>query len=271
REVLHQIGHAAERTVRQPGRDRPAAEVVELHGDGVDQRVARLHARDRRFHQLFRRDVPSRDQLGQPQPVVPLILAESRHRTLLCRGHSTVESVLTRMGWHLPFDRAGRCLTRGQRALAGRDFLDAERLLREALGGRPHSAHVHLYLAHALAEQERLADAEAAFERAAALAPHNFVVPLHLAIVRPGRALPAPLRARWHRRRGERARRLLEAGRFEDAADYLAAQPGALDGADAHALLERARRGAVTAVATALERAAPPERRALLLRRYEYE
>src|SRR5436305_328787 len=83
-------------------------------------------------------------------------------------GHSTVESVLTRMGWHLPFDRAGRCLTRGQRALAR----------------RPHSAHVHLYLAHALAEQERLADAEAAFERAAALAPHNFVVPLHLAIVR---------------------------------------------------------------------------------------
>ena len=264
------------------------------------------------------------------------------------------------MGWHLPFDRAGRCLTRGQRALARRDFLDAERLLREALGGRPHSAHVHLYLAHALAEQERLADAEAAFERAAALAPHNFVVPLHLAIVRldaaqharagealeraarlapdnplvagyldlgawaegehgrldglgrrarelpesfrarlllhlaawtlrtrggkaavalleppPDRPLairlPAPLRARWHRRRGERARRLLEAGRFEDAADYLAAQPGALDDADAHALLERARRGAVTAVATALERAAPPERRALLLRRYEYE
>jgi hypothetical protein len=83
--------------------------------------------------------------------------------------------------------------------------------------------------------------------------------------------LPAPLRARWRRRRGERARRLLDAGRFEDAADYLAAQPGALDEAEAHALLERARRGAVAAVATALERAAPRDRRALLLRRYEYE
>jgi tetratricopeptide (TPR) repeat protein len=264
------------------------------------------------------------------------------------------------MGWHLPFDRAGRCLTRGQRALARRDFADAERLLREALGDRPHSAHVHLYLAHALAEQERLADAEVALERAAALAPGNFVVPLHLAIMRldagqhaparealeraarlapdnplvagyldlvawadgerdrldtlgrrarelpesfrarlllhlaawtlrtrggkaavalleppPDQALaiplPAPLRARWRRRRGERARRLLEAGRFEDAADYLAAQPGALDEAEAHALLERARRGAVITVATALERAAPRDRRALLLRRYEYE
>jgi tetratricopeptide (TPR) repeat protein len=264
------------------------------------------------------------------------------------------------MGWHLPFDRAGRCLTRGQRALARRDFSDAERLLREALERRPRSAHVHLYLAHALAEQERLADAEAALDRAVELAPRNFVVPLHLAIVRldagqhaPAREaleraarlapdnplvagyldlvawaegehgrldavgrrarelpesfrarlllhlaawtlrthggkaavallepppdrpfairLPAPLRARWRRRRGERARRLLEAGRFEDAADYLAAQPGALEEPEAHALLERARRGAVTAVATVLERAAPRDRRALLLRRYEYE
>jgi thioredoxin-like negative regulator of GroEL len=264
------------------------------------------------------------------------------------------------MGWHLPFDRAGRCLTRGQRALARRHFSEAERLLREALIADPHSAPIHMYLGHALAEQERLAEAETALERAAALAPDKFVVPLHLGIVRldadqhasarealeraarlapdnplvagyldlvawaegehdrldalgrrarelpesfrarlllhlatwtlrtrggkaavalleppPDRGLaiplPAALRARWRRRRAERARRLLEAGRFEDAADYLAAQPGALDGPQAHALLERARRGAVTAVATALERAAPGDRRALLLRRYEYE
>ena len=265
------------------------------------------------------------------------------------------------MGWHLPFDRAGRCLTRGQRALARRDFLDAERLLREALGGRPHSAHVHLYLAHALAEQERLAEAEAALERASALAPGNFVFPLHLAMVRldadqavPAREaleraarlapdntlvagyvdlvawettarrdtlaalgrrardlpesfrarlllrlaaatlatrggaaavallelppdaafgirLPAALRARWRRRRLARARRLVEAGQFENAADYLGARPDALDEPGARELLERARRGAAGALTAALPRAAPREQRALLLRRYEYE
>jgi tetratricopeptide (TPR) repeat protein len=264
------------------------------------------------------------------------------------------------MGWHLPFDRTERCLARSQRALARRNFPDAERLLREALIADPLRPHLHMYLGHALAEQERLRDAEAALERAAALAPDNFVFPLHLGIVRldagqyavarealargarlapdnpliagyldlvawaegedrrlealgrrarhlpesfrarlllhvadwalrtrggpaavallappPDRPfairLPGPLHARWRRRRGERARRLLEAGRFEEAADYLAAQPGALDEPEAHALLDRARRGAVTAVATALERVAPRDRRALLLRRYEYE
>jgi tetratricopeptide (TPR) repeat protein len=264
------------------------------------------------------------------------------------------------MGWHLPFDRAGRCLTRGQRALARRDFATAEALLRGALARDSLSAHAHLYLAHALAEQERLTEAEAALERAAALAPDNFVFPLHLAIVRldagqpaPARAalararqlaadnplvagyvsltawedgdrgaldalrrhardlpesfrarlllrlaatalgarggahalallepepeppfaiaLPRALRARWRRRRVERAQRLIEAGRLEDAADYLAAQPDALTEPGARALLERARRGGLAAVTAAIERAEPRERRALLLRRYEYE
>jgi len=264
------------------------------------------------------------------------------------------------MGWHLPFDRAGRCLTRGQRALARRDFAAAEALLRDALARDARSPHVHLYLAHALAEQERLADAEALLERAAALAPDNFVFPLHLAIVRldsdqagaaheplacaarlapdntlvagyahlvawddgdrrglealrhgahdlpesfrarlllrvvatmlrarggkdalalveptpdPPIVIPLPraLRDRWRRGRLARARGLVDAGRAEDAADYLAAQPDVLTEPGASELLERARRAAVTSLTAAIERAQPREARSLLLRRYEYE
>ena len=265
------------------------------------------------------------------------------------------------MGWHLPFDRTERCLTRGQHALARRDFPAAEALLREALALDPEYPHVYLYLAHALAEQERLAEAESALARAMALASDNFVFPLHLGIVRldagdtggarlalesaarlapdnplvagyrdlvawettgqgdtlaalgrrardlpesfrarlllrlaasllstrgPKKAiallepppepplairLPASLRRRWRRRRLARARRLVDAGRFEDAAAALAGQPDVLEEPGARELLERARRGALQAVTAALERAEPGERRALLLRRYEYE
>ncbi|PYM79270.1 MAG: hypothetical protein DME13_26545, partial [Candidatus Rokuibacteriota bacterium] len=63
------------------------------------------------------------------------------------------------MGWHLPFDRTERCLTRGQCALARRDFATAEALLREALAQDPQYSHIQMYLAHALAEQERRAEA----------------------------------------------------------------------------------------------------------------
>jgi tetratricopeptide (TPR) repeat protein len=264
------------------------------------------------------------------------------------------------MGWHLPFDRAGRCLTRGQRALARRDFAAAETLLREAVARDARSAHAYLYLAHALAEQERLSEAEATLERAGALAPENFVFPLHLAIVRldadrraPAREaltraaqlapdntlvagyshlvtwddggrrglealrhrahdlpesfrarlllrlvatmlrarggkdalalieptpdppivipLPRALRDRWRRRRLARARRLADAGRSEDAADYLAGEPDALTQPGARELLEGARRGAVASLTMAIERAQPREQRPLLLRRYEYE
>jgi len=264
------------------------------------------------------------------------------------------------MGWRLPFDRTERCLRRGQRALAHRDFVSAEALLRDAVAADPQSAPSHLYLAHALAEQERLTDAETALARAGALAPDNFVFPLHLAIVRldaeqraPAREalvraarlapdnplvggyrdlvawedgdraalsalrdharhlpesfrarlllrlasmalgtrggkaalallepapdppfgipLPPPLRSRWRRRRLARARGLVEAGRLDDAADYLAAQPDALAEPGARELLDQARRGAIAALSAALERAEPRERRALLLRRYEHE
>jgi hypothetical protein len=264
------------------------------------------------------------------------------------------------MRWHVFFDPTERRLTRGQKALARRDWVAAEALLRETLALDPAYAHVHLYLAHALAEQERGADAEAALARAMALAPDNHVFPLHLGIVRldagdpagarealeaaarlapenplvagyrdlvaweggdpaalaalgrhardlpesfrarlllrlaaaalaargPGAALallappddaplgltlPAPLRRRWRRRRLERAERLVARERFEAAADYLAAQPDALEEPGAPALLARARRGAVRALTGALERAEPGERRGLLLRRYEYE
>lgn len=264
------------------------------------------------------------------------------------------------MRWHVLFDPTERRFMRGQRALARRDWAAAEALLRETLALDPDDAHVHLYLAHALAEQERLAEAEASLARAMALAPGNFVLPLHLGIMhldagdpagarkalelaarlapenplvagyldlvawelgdhtklaglgrsarhlpetfrarlllrlaattlvtRGGKAalallepppdpplgitLPASLRSRWRRRRLGRARRLVEAGRFENAADYLAAQADALEEPGAAELLARARLGAVQAVTAALERANAADRRGLLLRRYEYE
>src|SRR6267143_4742553 len=111
-------------------------------------------------------------------------LTQDVSSVLLYRGHSTVESARARMGWHLPFDRTERCLTRGQCALAHRDFATAEALLREALAQDPQYSHIQMYLAHALAEQERRPEAEAALERAMALAPDNFVFPLHLGIIR---------------------------------------------------------------------------------------
>src|SRR5262249_36353899 len=86
-----------------------------------------------------------------------------------------------------------------------------------------------------------------------------------------GIPLPPALRARWRRRRLERARKFVEAGHMEDAAEYLAARPDALSEPGAREMLERARRGGLAAVMAALERAEPRERRALLLRRYEYE
>lgn len=91
----------------------------------------------------------------------------------------------------------------------------------------------------------------------------------------PERPFDIPLPASWRRRRRRqrlaRARRLADAGRFEEAADTLAVQPDVLDEPGARELLERARRRAVEAATAALERAEPRERRALLLRRYEYE
>src|SRR5947208_2710804 len=167
------------------------------------------------------------------------------HRVLLYRGHSTVESARARMGWHLPLDRTERCLTRGQCALARRHFATAEALLTEAPAPDPHSSHIQMYPALALFEPPP--------ER-------PFDIPL-----------PASLRRRRRRHRLARARRLADAGRFEDVADTLAVQPDVLDEPGARELLERARRRAVQAVTAALERAEPRERRALLLRRYESE
>jgi hypothetical protein len=68
-----------------------------------------------------------------------------------------------------------------------------------------------------------------------------------------------------------KAQRLVDAGRMEDAADYLTAQPDVLEEPEARDLLQRARRGAVSELTAALGRAEGRERRALLLRRYEHE
>ena len=81
------------------------------------------------------------------------------------------------------FGRTERLFSRGQRALAGRDFAGAEMLLREALARDPTYAHIHLYLAQALAEQERLAEAEQSLARAMEMAPASFVFRLHHGII----------------------------------------------------------------------------------------
>jgi predicted negative regulator of RcsB-dependent stress response len=81
------------------------------------------------------------------------------------------------------FDRTERLLSRGQRALSQRDFAGAESLLRAALASDPGYTHIRLYLAHALAEQEHRADAEAMLARATDEAPTSFVFPLHLGII----------------------------------------------------------------------------------------
>src|SRR5687768_13727247 len=79
--------------------------------------------------------------------------------------------------------RTERLFSRGQRALARRDHADAETLFRAALARAPQQPHVHLYLAHALAEQERLPEAERALAVAIELAPDAFVFRLHHGIV----------------------------------------------------------------------------------------
>jgi tetratricopeptide (TPR) repeat protein len=79
--------------------------------------------------------------------------------------------------------RTERLFARGQRALARRDHAEAETLLRAALVRAPQQPHVHLYLALALAEQERLAEAERALAVAIELAPAAFVFRLHHGIL----------------------------------------------------------------------------------------
>jgi tetratricopeptide repeat protein len=81
------------------------------------------------------------------------------------------------------FGRTERLLSRGQLALSRRDYTAAETLLRAAVARTPRDPHAHLYLAHALAEQERLAEAERALAVATALAPTAFVFRLHQGIV----------------------------------------------------------------------------------------
>lgn len=81
------------------------------------------------------------------------------------------------------FGRTERLFRRGQRALSRRDFAGAETWLREALATDPDYAHIHLYLAHALAEQERLAEAERSLAVAIDTVPTSFVFHLHLGII----------------------------------------------------------------------------------------
>jgi tetratricopeptide (TPR) repeat protein len=257
------------------------------------------------------------------------------------------------------FGRTERLFSRGQRALSRGDHAGAETSFRAALARTPRHPHLHLYLAHALAEQERLAEAEQALLVAVELAPASFVFQLHHGVLLldaddPGRAL-GPLTtasrlaprnrlvagyvelARWaerggvpppsvaevaaelpetfgaramlqlatvalatrrpraaldvlepapepaglpfglwlgvlrHRDRVRYAETLLGRERFDDAAYVLAAQPDLHRDVRAPALLERARRGALAAVDTALSGRDRASRAALLLQRYEIE
>jgi hypothetical protein len=93
------------------------------------------------------------------------------------------------------FGRTERLFSRGQRALARRDHAGAEAAFRAALARTPNDPHAHLYLAHALAEQERLAEAERALAVATELAPAAFVFPLHHGILLLDAGDPARARA----------------------------------------------------------------------------
>lgn len=92
------------------------------------------------------------------------------------------------------FGRTERLFSRGQRALRRRQFESAETLFRAALSRAPRDPHLYLYLAHALAEQERTAEAEQALTVAVELAPASFVFPLHQGIVRLDAGDPAGAR-----------------------------------------------------------------------------
>jgi|RhiMetdeSRZDD1v2_1073273.scaffolds.fasta_scaffold18974_3 tetratricopeptide (TPR) repeat protein len=82
------------------------------------------------------------------------------------------------------FGRTERLLSRGQRALSRGDHAAAEASFGAAIARTPRNPHLHLYLAHALAEQERLAEADRALGVAIRLAPASFVFPLHRGILR---------------------------------------------------------------------------------------
>lgn len=93
------------------------------------------------------------------------------------------------------FGRTERLFSRGQRALSRRDHAGAEASFRAALARTPHDPHLHLYLAHALAEQDRVAEAERSLAVATELAPTAFVFRLHHAILLLDAGDPARARA----------------------------------------------------------------------------
>ena len=80
REILHEERHATERPVGKPVGDCFPAVVVELHGDGVDCRIARLDALDRGIEEFVRRNLLAPNQIGKSQRVVAFVLGESAHR-----------------------------------------------------------------------------------------------------------------------------------------------------------------------------------------------
>jgi hypothetical protein len=91
------------------------------------------------------------------------------------------------------FGRTERLFSRGQRALSHGDHAGAETSFRAALARTPRNPHLHLFLAQALAGQERVGEAERAVAVAIELAPASFVFHLHRGILLldaddPGRA-----------------------------------------------------------------------------------
>ena len=69
-QVLQQERNAAERSVRQAGRDRLSPVIVELHDDRIDPGIAGFDALDRGLEQLGGRDLPAPHQSREAEAVV---------------------------------------------------------------------------------------------------------------------------------------------------------------------------------------------------------
>src|SRR5439155_3558275 len=114
REVLHEVGHTAERAIGQAVGDRLAPVVVELHHHRIDRGVPGLDPLDRGLEELSRLDLATAHEVGELQRVVLLVVSECAH--LVPSRMPIVPSA--RAGRRIQICACGRmsALTRGCRA-----------------------------------------------------------------------------------------------------------------------------------------------------------
>ena len=86
------------------------------------------------------------------------------------------------MKYHWLFDRTERLFSKGQKALAARDFDAAVHHLQAAIVTDADYPHLYMYLGIAKAELGRFDEASLAFQKAITLDPHNFVFPMELGV-----------------------------------------------------------------------------------------